>query len=135
MQQRGLGLEQTRHRQAFTMHFLHKLLNAGPHTHAVRPEERKFDMFWRGILTMRHRGECVRRFLRHITGLFGMGGGAKVQSLSRRLKADSRLPRRSRLQPSRRRRNGGAGQQAQCDDFESRSPYCLCFKLANHADS
>ena len=70
MHQRGLVLEQTRHRQAFLVHPVYKLLNRGSRMHAFGAEARKLDLLLGKILlrilTMRHRGESVGRFFRNI---------------------------------------------------------------------
>lgn len=85
MHQRRFGLEQARHRQAFAMHLLDEVLNGGPRMHAVRPQKRKFGRFLDRNLTVSHRGEGAGRFTKSSAGLHGVGRGAKIQMLSRRL--------------------------------------------------
>ena len=57
MNQRRLGLEQTRHGQAFSMHFMYEFLNRGTRMHTLRAEGWSFDLLLGKVLTMCHRRE------------------------------------------------------------------------------
>ena len=124
MQQRGLGLEQTGHRQALLMHTLYKVLQRRTRMHAVRAQKRKLERLLGKTLTMRPRGEVAGRTLCDIARFHGVRRGAQIQLLSRRLNLIWRVRRRP---PLRWRRKGARSHQAQRAEFKRRNRYCLCF--------